>query len=219
MIYLFYTNNTIFGTQIYKDIDSPVPLVADMSSDIFSRPIDVSKYDLIYAGAQKNLAPAGVTLVIVRKDALGKAGRPIPTMINYLTHIEGESMFNTPPCLPVFSALQTLTWLKDNGGIKAMEVKNLAKAKLLYDEIDRNKMFICPVPDPEDRSRMNVTFVMAPGYEELEKPFLAKAKELNILGIEGHRSVGGFRASIYNAMPIESVAVLVAAMKEFESQN
>jgi len=213
------TNNTIFGTQIYKDIDSPVPLVADMSSDIFSRPIDVSKYDLIYAGAQKNLAPAGVTLVIVRKDALGKAGRPIPTMINYLTHIEGESMFNTPPCLPVFSALQTLTWLKDNGGIKAMEVKNLAKAKLLYDEIDRNKMFICPVPDPEDRSRMNVTFVMAPGYEELEKPFLAKAKELNILGIEGHRSVGGFRASIYNAMPIESVAVLVAAMKEFESQN
>jgi phosphoserine aminotransferase len=213
------TNNTIFGTQIYKDIDAPVPLVADMSSDIFSRPIDISKYDLIYAGAQKNLAPAGVTLVIVRKDALGKAGRPIPTMINYLTHIEGESMFNTPPCLSVFAALQTLIWLKENGGIKAMEVKNIAKAKLLYDEIDRNKMFVCPVPDPEDRSRMNVVFVMAPGYEELGKAFLAKAKELNILGIEGHRSVGGFRASIYNAMPIESVAVLVAAMKEFEAQN
>lgn len=218
--YLHITsNNTIFGTQIYKDIDSPVMLVADMSSDIFSRPIDISKYDLIYAGAQKNLAPAGVTLVIVRKDALGKSGRPIPTMINYMTHIEKESMFNTPPCLSVFAALQTLLWLKDNGGIKAMEVKNIAKAKLLYDEIDRNKLFICPVPDPEDRSRMNVTFVMSPEYAHLEKAFLTRAKELNILGIEGHRSVGGFRASIYNAMPIESVAVLVEAMKEFEAQN
>jgi phosphoserine aminotransferase len=218
--YLHITsNNTIYGTQIYYDIDSPVPLVADMSSDIFSRPIDVSKYALIYAGAQKNLAPSGVAVVIVRKDLLGKTGRPIPTMINYQTHIDAKSMFNTPPCLPVFSALQTLTWLKENGGIKAMEVKNLAKAKLLYDEIDRNKLFVCPVPDPEDRSRMNVTFVMSAGYEALDKAFLAKAKELNILGIEGHRSVGGFRASIYNAMPIESVQVLVDAMKEFEAQN
>ena len=218
--YLHITsNNTIFGTQIYKDIDSPVPLVADMSSDIFSRPIDISKYALIYAGAQKNLAPAGVTIVIVRKDALGKTGKPIPTMINYITHIEKESMFNTPPCLAVFSALQTLTWLKANGGIKVMEAKNIAKAKLLYDEIDRNKMFTPTVPDPQDRSQMNVTFVMATGYEELEKGFLSLAKELNILGIEGHRSVGGFRASIYNAMPIESVAVLVKAMKDFETQN
>lgn len=218
--YLHITsNNTIFGTQIYKDIDSPVPLVADMSSDIFSRPIDISKYTLIYAGAQKNLAPSGVTMVIVRKDALGKSGRPIPTMINYQTHIDAKSMFNTPPCLPVFAALQTLLWLKENGGIKAMEVKNIAKATLLYDEIDRNKMFTCPVPDPEDRSRMNVTFVMAAGYEALEKAFIEKAKALNILGIEGHRSVGGFRASIYNAMPIESVQVLVDAMKEFEAQN
>jgi phosphoserine aminotransferase len=218
--YLHITsNNTIYGTQIYKDIDSPVPLVADMSSDIFSRPIDISKYAVINAGAQKNLAPAGVTLVIVRKDVLGKTGRPIPTMINYMTHIEKESMFNTPPCLPVFAALQTLTWLKENGGIKAMEAKNLAKAKLLYDEIDRNKLFTTTVPDPQDRSRMNVTFVMAPGYEQLEKAFLALSKELNILGIEGHRSVGGFRASIYNAMPIESVAVLVKAMKDFEAQN
>lgn len=218
--YLHITsNNTIYGTQIYKDIDSPVPLVADMSSDIFSRPIDISKYAVIYAGAQKNLAPAGVTLVIVRKDVLGKTGRPIPTMINYMTHIEKESMFNTPPCLPVFAALQTLIWLRDNGGIKAMEVKNLAKARLLYDEIDRNKLFTTTVPDPQDRSRMNVTFVMAPGYEELEKGFLALAKELNILGIEGHRSVGGFRASIYNAMPIDSVEVLVKAMKDFEAQN
>src|SRR5665647_3649656 len=205
----FTSNNTIFGTEVLTDPDMKIPVVCDMSSDIFSRPIDISKYALIYAGAQKNLAPAGVTLVIVRKDALGKTGRAIPTMINYMTHIEKESMFNTPPCLPVFAALQTLTWLKDNGGIKAMEVKNLAKAKLLYDEIDRNKMFVPTVPDPEDRSRMNVTFVMAPGFEELEKGFLAVAKELNILGIEGHRSVGGFRASIYNAMPIESVAVLV----------
>jgi phosphoserine aminotransferase len=213
------TNNTIFGTQLYKDLDSPVQLVADMSSDIFSRPIDVSKYALIYAGAQKNLAPSGVTLVIVKKDALGKSGRPIPTMINYMTHIEKESMFNTPPCLPVFSALQTLRWLKDNGGIKAMEAKNIEKAKILYDEIDRNKMFMPTVPDPEDRSRMNVTFVMAPGYEHLEKAFQAMAKERNILGIEGHRSVGGFRASIYNAMPIESVKVLIQAMQEFEAQN
>lgn len=213
------TNNTIFGTQLYKDLDSPVQLVADMSSDIFSRPIDISKYALIYAGAQKNLAPSGVTLVIVRKDALGKTGRPIPTMINYMTHIEKESMFNTPPCLPVFAALQTLVWLKDNGGIKAMEVKNIAKAKLLYDEIDRNKLFTTTVPDPEDRSRMNVTFVMTPGYEQLEKAFQAFANERNILGIEGHRSVGGFRASIYNAMPIESVGVLVQAMKDFEAQN
>lgn len=218
--YLHVTsNNTIYGTQIYKDLDVPVRLVADMSSDIFSRPIDISKYDLIYAGAQKNLAPAGVTLVIVRKEALGKVDRPIPTMIKYSTHIEGESMFNTPPCIAVFAALQTLTWLKNNGGIKAMEVKNIAKAKLLYDEIDRNKMFVSTVPNAEDRSRMNVTFVMAPGYEELEKAFMAKAKEMNILGIAGHRSVGGFRASIYNAMPIESVQVLVDAMKEFESQN
>ncbi len=213
------TNNTIFGTQLYEDLDSPVKLVADMSSDIFSRPIDISKYDLIYAGAQKNLAPSGVTLVIVRKEALGKTGRPIPTMINYMTHIEKESMFNTPPCLPVFAALQTLIWLKDNGGIKAMEVKNIAKSKLLYDEIDRNKLFTPTVPDPKDRSRMNVTFVMAPGYEHLEKTFQALAKERNILGIEGHRSVGGFRASIYNAMPIESVGVLVQTMKDFEAQN
>ncbi len=218
--YLHYTtNNTIFGTQFHADLDSPVPLVADMSSDIFSRPIDVKKYDLIYAGAQKNLAPAGVAVVIVRKDALGKTGRPIPTMINYMTHIEKESMFNTPPCVPVYAALQTLIWLKDNGGIKAMEAKNIAKAKVLYDEIDRNQMFQCTVPDPSDRSLMNVTFVMTPGNEQHEKAFLALAKERNIVGIEGHRSVGGFRASIYNAMPIESVEVLVQAMKDFEAKN
>lgn len=213
------TNNTIFGTEMLYDLDSPVPLVADMSSDIFSRPLDISKYAVIYAGAQKNLAPAGVTMVIVRKDVLGKTGRAIPTMINYQTHIDKESMFNTPPCLPVFAALQTLLWLKANGGIKAMEVKNIAKAKLLYDEIARNTLFQSTVPDPADRSRMNVTFVMTPGNENLEKDFQAFAKENNMVGIEGHRSVGGFRASIYNAMPIESVAALVKTMKEFEAKQ
>lgn len=213
------SNNTIFGTAITKDPDVPVPLVADMSSDIFSRPVDISKYNLIYAGAQKNLAPSGVTLVIVRKEALGKVDRAIPTMLKYETHIEKGSMFNTPPTLPVFAALQTLKWLKENGGIAAMEKRNIEKAELLYNELERNKLFIPAVPAKEHRSRMNVTFVMSPGYEELEKEFSALAAERNIVGIKGHRSVGGFRASIYNAMPIESVRVLVDAMKGFEAKN
>lgn len=213
------TNNTIFGTEILEDLDVPARIVADMSSDIFSRPIDIKKYDVIYAGAQKNLAPSGVTLVIIKKDILGKVDRPIPTMIDYRTHIDKESMFNTPPTVPVFAALMTLRWLKENGGIKEMEKKNIAKAKLLYDELDRNKMFVPNIPNPEDRSRMNVTFVMAPGFEEFEKEFLDVAAAHNIVGIKGHRSVGGFRASIYNAMPIESVGVLVEAMKEFEAKH
>jgi phosphoserine aminotransferase len=213
------TNNTIFGTEILEDLDVPARIVADMSSDIFSRPIDIKKYDVIYAGAQKNLAPSGVTLVIIKKDILGKVDRPIPTMIDYRTHIDKESMFNTPPTVPVFAALMTLRWLKENGGIKEMEKKNIAKAKLLYDELDRNKMFVPNIPNPEDRSRMNVTFVMAPGFEEFEKEFLEVAAAHNIVGIKGHRSVGGFRASIYNAMPIESVGVLVEAMKEFEAKH
>ena len=213
------TNNTIFGTEILEDLDVPARLVADMSSDIFSRPIDIKKYDLIYAGAQKNLAPSGVTLVIVKTDVLGKMDRPIPTMIDYRTHVTKESMFNTPPTVPVFAALMTLRWLKENGGIKEMEKKNIAKAKLLYDELDRNKMFVPNIPNPKDRSRMNVTFVMAPGYEEFEKEFLDIAAAYKIVGIKGHRSVGGFRASIYNAMPIESVEVLVQAMKEFEAKH
>lgn len=213
------TNNTIFGTEILEDLDVPARIVADMSSDIFSRPIDIKKYDVIYAGAQKNLAPSGVTLVIIKKDILGKVDRPIPTMIDYRTHIDKESMFNTPPTVPVLAALMTLRWLKDNGGIKEMEKKNIAKAKLLYDELDRNKMFVPNIPNPEDRSRMNVTFVMASGYEEFEKEFLEIAAAHNIVGIKGHRSVGGFRASIYNAMPIESVEVLVEAMKEFEAKH
>lgn len=209
------TNNTIYGTEIRKDLDSPVPLFADMSSDIFSRPIDASKYDLIYAGAQKNLAPAGVTLVIVRTDALGHVDRPIPTMLNYKTHIDKESMFNTPPVLPIYSALQTLKWYKAQGGIAAMEKKDKENAAILYDEIDRNKLFRGTVV-PEDRSIMNVCFVMNDEYKELEAEFNTFAASKGIVGIKGHRSVGGFRASLYNAMPKSSVEVLIDAMKEFE---
>ncbi|QIA07246.1 3-phosphoserine/phosphohydroxythreonine transaminase [Draconibacterium halophilum] len=217
--YFHYTsNNTIYGTQIpTPDVD--VPLVADMSSDIFSRPIDVSKYDLIYAGAQKNLGPSGATLVIVKDDALGKVDRPIPTMLDYSTHIKAGSMFNTPSTLPVFACLQTLIWLKENGGVEAMEQTNIEKAKVLYDEIDRNKLFQCTVLAEEDRSLMNVTFVMTPEFAEFEKEFLEFATAKGMLGIKGHRSVGGFRASIYNAMPVESIQALVDAMQEFEKMK
>jgi phosphoserine aminotransferase len=218
--YLHYTtNNTIYGTQYTTDIDADIPLVADMSSDIFSRPIDISKYDLIYAGAQKNLAPSGVTLVIVKTAALGKVERPIPTMLDYKTHIEGESMFNTPPCIAIYAALQTLKWYKQQGGIKAMQQTNTDKAKLLYDELDRNKLFKAVVPAVEDRSVMNICFVMSEGNEALEDDFYKLAVSKGIVGIKGHRSVGGFRASTYNALPKESVQVLVDAMKEFESKQ
>ncbi len=218
--YFHYTsNNTIFGTEIFEDPDVDVPLIADMSSDIFSRPIDISKYDLIYAGAQKNLAPAGVALVIVKKDALGKAGREIPTMLNYQTHVDGGSMFNTPPCIAVYAALQTLKWYKQRGGIAAMQKDNIEKAKILYDELDRNKLFNAVVPDPADRSVMNICFVMTEGKENLQDDFLAFAGTKGIVGIKGHRSVGGFRASTYNALPKESIQVLVDAMKEFESKH
>jgi phosphoserine aminotransferase len=212
------TNNTIYGTEIRKDFDSPVPLVADMSSDIFSRPVDVSKYAVIYGGAQKNLAPAGVTFVVIKNDVLGKVQRNIPTMLNYQTHIDGESMFNTPPCLPVFSALQTLKWLKDNGGIEAMERKNIEKAKILYDEIDRNKLFVGTV-QKEDRSLMNICFVMKEEYKQLEDEFGKFAASKGMIGLKGHRSVGGFRASTYNALPKESVEALVTVMEEFESMK
>lgn len=214
----FTTNNTIYGTEIRKDIDSPVPLVADMSSDIFSRPVDVSKYNIIYAGAQKNLAPAGVTIAIVKEDALGKVARAIPTMLDYRTHIKKGSMFNTPPVLPIFSALQTLKWYKELGGIKEMERRDLEKAARLYDEIDRNRLFVGTVKE-EDRSIMNVCFVMKPEYTELEKEFIDFAGTKGIVGIKGHRSVGGFRASLYNALPLESVEVLINAMKEFENNH
>jgi phosphoserine aminotransferase len=213
------TNNTIFGTELKKDPDVKIPVVADMSSDIFSRPFDVSKYSIIYGGAQKNLAPAGVTFVIVKEDVLGKVERPIPTMLDYRTHIKSESMFNTPPVVTVFAAQQTLKWLKELGGVKAMQKKNIEKAKILYDEIERNKLFVPTVKDPEDRSLMNICFVMAEQYKELEKEFAEFAKSQGMIGIEGHRSVGGFRASTYNALPKESVQALVRVMKEFESKK
>lgn len=213
------TNNTIYGTEIKHDIDSPVPLVADMSSDIFSRPVDISKYAIIYGGAQKNLAPAGVTFAIVRNDVLGKVEHHIPTMLNYQTHIDKDSMFNTPPVVPVYAALQTLKWLKANGGIEKMHEVNNHKAGLLYDEIDRNPMFKGTVINKEDRSIMNICFVMNEGFEDKEADFFNYASERGMVGIKGHRSVGGFRASTYNALPVESVEALVKCMQDFEAEN
>lgn len=218
--YFHYTsNNTIYGTEIRKDPDVKVRMVADMSSDIFSRPVDVAKYDVIYAGAQKNLAPAGVTIVIVKEDALGHVNRAIPTMLDYRTHIKKGSMFNTPPVFPIFSALQTLRYYKELGGIKVLEKMDLEKAEVLYNAIDSSKMFVGTVTDPADRSIMNVCFVMRPEYAELEKEFIEFAGSRGIVGIIGHRSVGGFRASLYNALPISSVNVLVDTMKEFENKH
>ena len=214
----FTSNNTIYGTEIRHDFDSPVPVVCDMSSDIFSRVFDPTKYGIIYAGAQKNLAPAGVTIVIVREDLLGHVHREIPTMLDYRTHIKKGSMFNTPPVLPIYSALMTLRYYKEQGGVKEMERRDLEKAAILYDEIDRNKLFRGTVAE-EDRSIMNVCFVMNPDYAELEKDFMDYATEQGIVGIKGHRSVGGFRASLYNALPKESVEVLVKAMKDFEAKH
>ena len=210
------TNNTIYGTEIHEDMDCPVPLIADMSSDIMSRPVDVSKYDLIYGGAQKNVGPAGVIFAIIRKDSLGRVTRHLPTMLNYQTHIDKLSMFNTPPVFAIFVMNETLKWLKSIGGVEEMYKINKAKADLLYGEIDRNSMFIGTAAK-EDRSLMNVCFVMAPGKEELQDEFFAFAKERGMVGIKGHRSVGGFRASLYNACPIESVQALVDCMKEFEN--
>lgn len=214
----YTTNNTIYGTEMRYDPDVKVPLVADMSSDIFSRPVDVSKYDVIYAGAQKNLAPAGVTIAIVKEAALGNVDRAIPTMLDYRTHVKKGSMFNTPPVLPIYSALQTLKYYKELGGIKEMERRDLAKAEMLYEAIDSSKMFVGTVA-PEDRSIMNVCFVTKPEYDGLDKEFIDFASTKGIVGIKGHRSVGGFRASLYNALPIESVKVLVEAMKEFEKKH
>ena len=213
----YTTNNTIYGTEIRIDPTVDCPLVADMSSDIFSRPIDFSRYDAIYAGAQKNLAPAGVTLVIVREDALGHVDRPIPTMLDYRTHIKKGSMFNTPPVLPIFSALQTLRYYKQLGGLPELERRDLEKAAMLYDAIDSSRMFRGTVTDPADRSIMNVCFVLKPEYADQEKAFMEFATSKGIVGIKGHRSVGGFRASLYNALPIESVKVLVEAMHDFEA--
>ena len=210
------TNNTIYGTEIKEDIISPVPLIADMSSDIMSRPVDVSKYAMIYGGAQKNVGPAGVIFAIIRKDALGKVSRKIPTMLDYRTHIDKESMFNTPPVFSIFVMNETLKWLKGIGGVEAIQKIDKEKADTLYAEIDRNALFTGTAA-VEDRSMMNVCFVMAPGYEHLQDEFFAFAKGKGMVGIKGHRSVGGFRASIYNACRLEDVNALVACMQEFEN--
>ncbi|MBL0293715.1 MAG: 3-phosphoserine/phosphohydroxythreonine transaminase [Saprospiraceae bacterium] len=210
------TNNTIYGTEYHQMPNSPIPLVADMSSNFMSRPVNVSDFDLIYAGAQKNVGPAGCTVVIVKKDILGKTGRDIPSMLDYRTHIPEISMYNTPPVFPIYVCMLTLRWIKSVGGLIPMEVRNIAKAKLLYDEIDRNPLFKGTTA-VEDRSRMNVTFVTT--REGIEGEFMTLAQSHGIDGIKGHRSVGGFRASIYNAMPQSSVQVLVDLMQEFEKSK
>ena len=210
------TNNTIYGTEIKEVYEVKVPLIADMSSNIFSRPIDVSKYSLIYAGAQKNLGPAGVALVIIKPDILGKIERKIPSMMDYKIQIKNNSLYNTPPVYAVYASLMTLQWLKNIGGLKEIDKRNEAKAKLLYDEIDRNSIFY-GTAEKDSRSRMNVCFLAK--TPELEEKFIKYASEKGIVGIKGHRSVGGFRASLYNAMPIESVQFLVTVMKEFEKSN
>lgn len=212
------TNNTIYGTEYRKDFDVQVPLIADMSSDIMSRPVDVSKYTAIYAGAQKNMAMAGVTVVIVKDDMLGKAPRELPTMIDYCTHVDKGSMFNTPPVVPIYSLMETMRWVKAQGGVAEMNRRAMERADMLYAEIDRNKLFKGTVKE-EDRSVMNICFVMNDEYKDLEKPFLDFATERGMVGIKGHRSVGGFRASCYNAQTVEGVQALIKAMKDFENQH
>ena len=217
--YLHITsNNTIYGTEYTADLDSPVPVIADMSSDILSRPRDVSKYAMIYGGAQKNLAPAGVTFAIIREDMLDRIQRDLPTMVDYRTHVANNSMFNTPPVFPIYVLMETLRWLKSIGGVPEIYRRNQEKAALLYDEIDRNPLFRGTV-EKEDRSLMNICFVMADGYEELAPEFMEAAKARGIVGIKGHRLVGGFRASCYNALPAESVRVLVECMQEFAAKH
>ena len=212
------SNNTIYGTECRVDLDVPVRQICDMSSDIFSRPVDVAKYDCIYAGAQKNLSMAGVTIVIVKNDALGKVERPIPTMLDYRTHVEKGSMFNTPPVVPIYTALENLRWIKAQGGVEAMDKLARQRAEIVYGEIDRNKLCRGTVAE-EDRSVMNICFVMNDEYAELEKPFFEFATSRGMVGIKGHRSVGGFRASCYNAQTIEGCQALVQAMKDFEAQH
>ena len=217
--YLHITsNNTIYGTELREDLDSPIPVVADMSSDIFSRPVDVSKYGLIYGGAQKNLSMAGVTFVIVKEDLLGKVSRPIPTMLDYRTHVKKGSMFNTPPVVPIYCALQNLKWIKKQGGVEAMEKRAIERSAIVYDEIDRNRLFV-GTAEEDSRSRMNLTFVLKPEYQDLQDEFLAFATQQGMVGVKGHRDVGGFRASCYNAMTVEGCKALVACMKEFETKH
>ena len=217
--YLHITsNNTIYGTELREDLDSPIPVVADMSSDIFSRPVDVSKYGLIYGGAQKNLSMAGVTFVIVKEELLGKVSRPIPTMLDYRTHVKKGSMFNTPPVMPIYCALQNLKWIKKQGGVEAMEKRAIERSAIVYDEIDRNRLFV-GTAEEDSRSRMNLTFVLKPEYQDLQDEFLAFATQQGMVGVKGHRDVGGFRASCYNAMTVEGCKALVACMKEFEAKH
>lgn len=214
--YLHITsNNTIYGTQMKSFPDTNIPLVCDMSSDIFSRKVDAKKFDLIYAGAQKNMGPAGSTMVMVKKDALGKTGRKMLSMLDYQVHIKGQSMYNTPPVFPVYVTLLTLQWLKKNGGIAWIEKVNQQKADAIYNEIDRNSLFYGTTA-VEDRSQMNVCFLM--NKPELEPEFDKFWKDAGISGIRGHRDVGGYRASIYNALPLESVKVLVEVMQAFEKK-
>ena len=213
--YLHVTsNNTIYGTQLHADLDSPVPMIADMSSDILSRPVGVSKYNCIYGGAQKNLAQSGLSFAIVKESALDRVERAIPSILDYGVHIANGSMFNTPPTLPIYTALCNLRWVKEQGGVVEMERRAMQRAEILYGEIDSNPLFRATV-DGEDRSYMNIDFVMAPGYEDLEKTFTEYAASRGVVAITGHRSVGGFRASCYNAMPLEGVKELADCMRSF----
>jgi len=215
--YLHYTtNNTIFGTQFKEIPKTNIPIIADMSSDILSQEVDVSKFDLIYAGVQKNIGPAGTTLVIIKKGILGKTERTLPSMMNYQLHIDKESMFNTPPCFSIYVSMLTMEWLKELGGVKAIEKLNIKKAALLYAEVDRNSLFQ-GTSAIEDRSLMNPTFKLLD--DNLNDAFLQEAIKVGISGIKGHRSVGGYRASMYNALPLNSVEVLVKIMQEFEQSN
>ena len=213
------TNNTIYGTEYHKDLDVPVRLIGDMSSDIFSRPVDVSKYDCIYGGAQKNLSMAGVTFIIIKDEVLGRVQREIPTMLDYRTHIKKGSMFNTPPVVPIYTAMENLRWIKANGGVEAMEKLAKERADIVYGEIDRNKLFRGTVKCEEDRSYMNICFVLNDEYADLQDEFFKFATERGMVGIKGHRDVGGFRASCYNAMTVEGCKALAAAMKEFEAKH
>lgn len=217
--YLHITsNNTIYGTELLEDLDSPIQMIADMSSDILSRPVDVSKYAVIYGGAQKNLAMAGLTFVIIKEDSVGKVSRYIPTMLDYRTHIKKGSMFNTPPVVPIYCALMNLRYVKAHGGVKAMEKLAIERSTIVYDEIDRNKLFV-GTAEEDSRSRMNITFVLKPEYSDLQDEFLAFATSKGMVGVKGHRDVGGFRASCYNAMSVEGCQALVACMKEFEANH
>ena len=213
------TNNTIYGTEYHKDLDVPVRMIGDMSSDIFSRPVDVSKYDCIYGGAQKNLSMAGVTFIIIKDEVLGRVQREIPTMLDYRTHIKKGSMFNTPPVVPIYTAMENLRWIKANGGVEAMEKLAKERADIVYGEIDRNKLFRGTVKCEEDRSYMNICFALNDEYADLQDEFFKFATERGMVGIKGHRDVGGFRASCYNAMTVEGCKALAAAMKEFEAKH